>query len=109
MLWATHSVFIAGVAGAAGASIGSSPRGLSDMFENINITDLAVHEYYDGSIQGVDFLLSGDNATNLLCSAASPGFPSPVITCGDTKYRFALYPGKDVQYALRIYHELGIG
>jgi len=85
-----------------------NPQPNPNSYENIDISDLFVSERPEnGTVEGVSFLLSGKDADNLRCNASSPGFPSPVITCGTSKYRFALYPGDETQYALRIYHELG--
>jgi len=74
--------------------------------ENVTIADLVVREHYDGTLESVHFVLSGRNATDLICSADAPDFPSKVYTCGDSKYRFALWTGTQWKYALRIYHEL---
>lgn len=79
------------------------------MTEAVEVSDLFVNREVNGTVNGVSFMISGRNATNLLCQKTKPGLPSEVITCGDSKYRFALYPGKDVDYSLRLYHELGIG
>ncbi|EOD43152.1 putative major allergen alt [Neofusicoccum parvum UCRNP2] len=75
-------------------------------YENIDISDFTVRK--NDGIQAVFFKLSGKNATDLDCSASNPGFPSDVITCGETKYRFALYPGSTTEFGLRLYHELGL-
>ncbi|KAL0261902.1 Effector protein PevD1 [Diplodia seriata] len=75
-------------------------------YENIDIADLTVRK--NDGIQSVSFKLSGKDATDLDCSASNPGLPSDVITCGETKYRFALYSGTESEFALRIYHELGL-
>jgi hypothetical protein len=62
----------------------------------------------NGTVRNMSFKLTGRNATDLLCAKTDPDFPSAVITCGDSKYRFALYPGKEFEYSLRLYHELGL-
>ena len=81
--------------------------------ENIDIGELLVrkNETADATdINAVYFKLNGTDATNLVCQASNPKFPSDVITCGESKYRFALYPGSDdYEFALRLYHELGVG
>lgn len=75
-------------------------------YENIDIADFTVRK--NDGIQSVSFKLSGKDAKDLDCSASNPGLPSEVITCGETKYRFALYSGQESEFALRIYHELGL-
>jgi hypothetical protein len=80
-----------------------------DTREDINITSFTVITTEQGKVMSVSFLLTGDNATDIQCVAQGLDFPSPVYTCGDTKYRFALWTGKTETYALRLYHELGIG
>ena len=63
-----------------------------------------------GSIDVVDFKLEGDDAHALGCTAQSPAWPNPaeVATCGSSKYRFSLHPGRDgSEFGLRVYHELG--
>ncbi|KAF2758027.1 hypothetical protein EJ05DRAFT_476302 [Pseudovirgaria hyperparasitica] len=77
----------------------------STSYENIDIADLYVRK--NNGIQAVGFKLSGNDGSAIDCSASTPGFPSDVITCGETKYRFALYPGQTTEFGLRIYHELG--
>lgn len=74
--------------------------------ESIAITDFYVRKVTTGPV-AISFNLTGTNATDLLCSSSDLGFPSAVIICGDSKYRFALYPGTATDYALRLYHELG--
>lgn len=82
-------------------------------YENIDIADFTVRkdvgkEQAD-SVSVVYFKINGTDATDLVCEASSPAFPSEVVTCGESKYRFALYPAEDEPYefALRLYHELG--
>ncbi|KAL1638573.1 Effector protein PevD1 [Diplodia intermedia] len=75
-------------------------------YENIDIADLTVRK--NDGVRSVSFKLSGDDAADLDCSASDPGLPSDVITCGGSKYRFALYSGGESEFALRIYHELGL-
>ncbi|KAI9151369.1 Effector protein PevD1 [Paramyrothecium foliicola] len=84
--------------------------------ENINIKDFLVRKYNEPNgtvtINVVDFKLSGDDATDLSCTAQSPEWPIPseVVTCGDSKYRFSLQPGSEEgeEFSLRVYHELGL-
>jgi len=92
----------------ASAAANDTPR--TSRYEDVAISDLYVRKFPEnGTVTDVSFRLSGSNATNLGCSRSDPGLPSPVFICGDSKYRFALYPGKTTEYALRVYHELGIG
>ncbi|KAJ0325739.1 hypothetical protein COL5a_007247 [Colletotrichum fioriniae] len=76
-------------------------------YENIDIADLSVRKQQNGTVTNVSFLLSGNNATDLACQGTT-GVPSDVITCGESKYRFTIRPGKETEFALRIYHELGL-
>lgn len=76
-------------------------------YENIDIADFTVRKN-DGAVQSVSLKLSGKNATDLDCSASNPALPSEVITCGATKYSFALVQGSTSDYGLRVYHELGL-
>jgi len=79
-------------------------------YEDVAIADLHVRMFPEnGTVMDVSFLLSGRDAANLSCSRHAPELPSAVFACGDSKYRFALYKGKTVDYALRVYHELGTG
>ena len=78
--------------------------------EDIAVADLYVRMLPENNtVTNISFRISGDNATALDCIRQDPGLPSPVFTCGDSKYRFALYKGKVTDYALRLYHELGTG
>ncbi|KAI4860898.1 hypothetical protein F4820DRAFT_452472 [Hypoxylon rubiginosum] len=88
------------------------------MSEDVSITGFAVHKAgangtSPGVVDGVGFVLSGEDATDLSCSATATqvtsGLPTDVITCGDSKYRFALLAGPDSStFTLRVYHELGL-
>ncbi|KAI1842612.1 hypothetical protein JX265_012605 [Neoarthrinium moseri] len=105
--------FFTSVAAACGTLAIASPVA-RDFSEEISVTDFYVHEALingttEATVDGVSFLLSGENATNLECSAQT-GIPSEVFTCGDSKYRFALYPGESSSsgFTLRLYHELGL-
>ncbi|KAI0471744.1 hypothetical protein GGR56DRAFT_88984 [Xylariaceae sp. FL0804] len=92
-------------------------RSAAAMSENVSVSDFTVTETIgtaaNGSttvtVSGVSFLLTGDDATDLECDAAT-GVPSEVITCGDSDYSFALYPAPDgyAAYTLRVYHALGV-
>jgi hypothetical protein len=100
---------------AAAAPASNVARQDSDPSENIEIKDFLVRKYNEDSgsvtINVVDFKLSGDNATDLSCTAQNPPWPEPteVFTCGDSKYRFSLQPGQEggEEFGLRVYHELG--
>ncbi|KAF4303572.1 putative protein elicitor [Botryosphaeria dothidea] len=94
------------IAAAAPTSPQSSSPPDPNTYENIDIDDLYVRK--NDGIQSVSFKLSGKNATDLDCSASNPGLPSEVITCGESKYRFALENGETTEFALHIYHELGL-
>ncbi|KAF6794979.1 hypothetical protein CSOJ01_13557 [Colletotrichum sojae] len=76
--------------------------------ENIDISNFYVRKQQDGTITNVNFLLKGDDAADLACVGDNPGLPSDVITCSDSKYRFTLREGSESEFALRIYHELGL-
>ncbi|KAI1259954.1 hypothetical protein F5Y18DRAFT_407686 [Xylariaceae sp. FL1019] len=84
-----------------------------DMTEDVQITEFYVHQALvngttRGVVDGVSFVLNGENATDLDCSAQT-GLPSEVISCGDSPYSFALYPGESsYDYTLRLYHALGV-
>lgn len=100
------ATFFAGLAAAVPAP---QSTGAPDpaTYENIDIAEFTVRENADGSLMATSFLLSGEAAANLTCSASDPSLPSEVYICGDSKYRFALVPGSEYKYGLRIYHELG--
>ncbi|KAL0937218.1 uncharacterized protein CTRU02_206949 [Colletotrichum truncatum] len=77
--------------------------------ENIDISNFSVRKEQDGTLVNISFNLSGDDAKDLLCESANPELPSTeVVTCGDSKYRFTLKEGSETEFALRIYHELGL-
>ncbi|PHH92677.1 hypothetical protein CDD83_6095 [Cordyceps sp. RAO-2017] len=82
--------------------------------ENIRISKFLVRKNAapDGTtIRVVDFKLDGDDAHGLGCTVQAPAYypkPSEVSTCGSSKYRFALHPGNDTEFSLRIYHETGL-
>jgi hypothetical protein len=110
------TVFVAAFAALAAAAPSPKKSHKTDTrpYENIDIADFFVRKSQalgsdKKTIDAVSFKLSGDDAHDLLCSASNPGFPSEVITCGDSKYRFVLEPGSDKEYefGLTIYHETG--
>jgi len=74
-------------------------------YENVDIDSFFVR-YNTSDINAVSFTLSGDDATDLACSASNVELLQ-VYTCGTSKYRFALTNGTDAQFGLRLYHELG--
>ncbi|KAG9255657.1 uncharacterized protein F5Z01DRAFT_550652 [Emericellopsis atlantica] len=99
---------------AAAAPKATSTPPNPDSYENVDIADFTVRKEQAAgqdtptAINSVSFKLSGDDATDLACSASNPDFPSEVITCGDSKYRFVLQPGSDdAEFGLTLYHELG--
>ncbi|KAI0023641.1 hypothetical protein F4780DRAFT_59145 [Xylariomycetidae sp. FL0641] len=105
----------AAVLSATGALARPSLR--RDYTELIKVSDFNAHEALSVAPNGtqlatvdyVSFTLSGEDATGLSCEAET-GVPSEVVTCGDSKYRFAVYPGSSSgNFALRLYHELGVG
>ncbi|WQF82699.1 Putative alternaria alternata allergen 1 [Colletotrichum destructivum] len=101
---------LATVAALFGASAIAAPAPQEDAprpSENIDIADLSVRKQQNGTVTNVSFLLSGDDATDLACQG-NTGVPSDVITCGDSKYRFTIRQGTETEFALRIYHELGL-
>ncbi|KAI9901062.1 hypothetical protein N3K66_002879 [Trichothecium roseum] len=80
--------------------------------ENVDISDLTVRKTSGEptTIQSVSFKLKGDDADGLACEASNPAFPSEVITCGESKYRFVISAGEpadESEFGLRVYHELG--
>ena len=82
---------------------------LAQTTENIDIRDFSLWKSEDGTPLSASFKLSGDDATDLSCSVDPiPQIPTDVITCGETKYRFALENGSESEFGLRIYHELGL-
>ena len=88
------------------------PQPNPDMYENIDISDFTIRKNQgpdQTKINVVSFKLSGENATDLTCEKSNPALPSDVITCGESKYRFALKEGTDdYEFALDLYHELGL-
>ncbi|ETS73948.1 hypothetical protein PFICI_13814 [Pestalotiopsis fici W106-1] len=85
-----------------------------DYTEDISITDFYVHKAIangttNATVDGVSFLLTGENATDLACSAQT-GIPSAVFSCGDSPYSFALWEESEStgEFTLRLYHALGV-
>lgn len=74
--------------------------------ETVTVTDLIINQSND-HLDAVTFKLNVDDG--ITCSASNTTFPSPVVSCGTSDYRFALVPGKEVIYTLRLYHDLGSG
>jgi hypothetical protein len=74
-------------------------------YENIDITDYSLRTN-NGTIQSVYFKLSGENATDLVCkTGVIPSLPAPVVTCGDSDYRFGMVGPMNGDYGLAIYHQ----
>ncbi|USP82864.1 hypothetical protein yc1106_10138 [Curvularia clavata] len=87
----------------------------SECGEMVTITDYSLRWNFN-QVESVSFKLSGNNATDLECTSPSGAIqqiPSPVYTCGDSKYRFGLQPVQsgfnmnDPQYNIAVYHETG--
>ncbi|KAH8595608.1 hypothetical protein B0O99DRAFT_622262 [Bisporella sp. PMI_857] len=79
--------------------------------ENVDVSGFTVRKHGEAGTtwDAVEFSITADNATDLICSASNPAYPiSEVYTCGDSKYRFALLTGEENEFALRLYHELGL-
>lgn len=80
-------------------------------YENIDISDFSVRKTSGEptTIQSVYFKINGTDATDLVCSVSDPAYPSKVITCGESKYRFAIAPAavEPYEFELSLYHELG--
>lgn len=74
-------------------------------YENVDISDLYVHQAVDMAtaqvtgVDGVEFTING----NVTCSAQNPGTIGQVFGCGSTAYSFGLLNGTTSQYALSIY------
>ncbi|RYO96229.1 hypothetical protein DL764_007506 [Monosporascus ibericus] len=81
-----------------------------NFYENIDISDLYVwKDHPSDKVTGASFSLTGRNATDLSCEVQDiEKFPTGVITCGDSMYRFALDKGESTEFALHLYHELGV-
>ncbi|KAI1654761.1 hypothetical protein F4813DRAFT_392277 [Daldinia decipiens] len=85
--------------------------------EDVSIADFSAHKTgvsgtAAGAVDGVSFKLTGTGAKDLSCSAAAnqiaSGVPTNVITCGDSKYRFAVTENTDASsFTLQIFHETG--
>lgn len=103
---AAATALFGAIAAAAPASPQSTAPPDPNTYENIDIADLYVRK--NEGIQSVSLKLSGKNATDLDCSASNPGLPAEVFTCGESKYRFAIDKGETTEFALHIYHELGL-
>ncbi|XXG95733.1 hypothetical protein Hte_002003 [Hypoxylon texense] len=114
----TVATLLFGASALAAPSVPHAARQDDDpMSEDVTITDFAVHKAgangtSAGVVDGVGFVLGGEDATDLSCSATADevaGLPTGVVTCGDSKYRFALLAGPDSStFTLRVYHELGL-
>lgn len=79
-------------------------------YENIDITDYSLRRN-NGTIQSVYFKLSGENATDLVCeTGAIPSLPAPVVTCGDSDYRFGMLAPANgtTEFGIAVYHQTGV-
>jgi hypothetical protein len=81
--------------------------------ESVTVSKLSIHSI--GSpvgvkIESVSFVLNGDDAKNLKCSAKDVSFPIPdeIYPCGDSNYSFTLWEGeKGAKFRVMIYHDVG--
>lgn len=91
---------------AASPAATPAPRG-----EDVTISNFTAREDKTPTgqdVKAVSFTLDGRDATGLSCSASNPGDHSEVITCGDSKYRFAIWGVDGGSFNLRVYHETGL-
>lgn len=76
-------------------------------YENIDITDYSLRK--NNGIQNVSFTLKGETGEDVQCSIGkTDSLPSPVVTCGDSPYRFGLIEptdGATGDAGLAIYHQ----
>ncbi|KAK7757156.1 hypothetical protein SLS62_000705 [Diatrype stigma] len=80
--------------------------------EDVRIASFSVSKgETDGALQNASFKLSGNEATDLDCSADLAGktLPTEDFTCGTSTYRFALDKGDSTDFALVINHESAEG
>ena len=76
----------------------------------VTISNLSISIAYNSdTIDSASFELSSIGATDLVCSATSPGLNWTTFGCSDSNYLFALGLGVNATYALRILHQLGLG
>jgi hypothetical protein len=78
--------------------------------ETVDITKFFLRKNTEkGTIDSVDFLLSGDEATDIQCAISNPTLPSETTTCGDSPYSFVLTAPKDdsSEVTLALYHQTG--
>ncbi|RGP73159.1 major allergen alt [Fusarium longipes] len=81
--------------------------------ESVTVSKLSIHSV--GSpvgtrIESVSFVLNGDDAENLKCSAKNVAFPIPdkFYPCGDSDYSFTLWEGeKGAKFRVMVYHDVG--
>jgi hypothetical protein len=75
-------------------------------YENINIKNLFVRKTGD-KVVAVDFKLSGDDVTDIVCKNGPVELGANLATCGDSQYRVSLIKGKTTDFGLAIYHQTG--
>jgi hypothetical protein len=98
-------------AAAALAAPAAIPQDVPAYVETVTVTKFFLRKNTEtGTIDSVDFKLSGDDATDISCAISAPTLPSETITCGDNSpYRFILTKSTDAtrEVELSIYHQTG--
>ncbi|KAE8367087.1 hypothetical protein BDV27DRAFT_155323 [Aspergillus caelatus] len=95
----------------ASFALAAPPVDIGDIDEYVKVTDLEITRAAFGKVTDVSFKLSGDDATNLACSAKNPTLGYEVADstrCGDSDYLFNLLRGEDTGYALAVFHEFQV-
>ncbi|GJC83321.1 effector protein PevD1 [Colletotrichum liriopes] len=78
--------------------------------ETIEISNFSVRQLQNGTITNVNFsFISSEDDKALDCEGINPGFPSTVITCGQSYYRFKLGNGIKTRFSLSFFHQLAPG
>ncbi|KAK6714769.1 hypothetical protein QX201_005621 [Fusarium graminearum] len=81
--------------------------------EKVTVSKLSIHSVgspVGTSIKSVSFVLNGDDADNVKCSAKNVAFPVPddILSCGDSNYAFTLWEGeKGAKFRVMVYHDVG--
>jgi hypothetical protein len=97
-------------AAAALAAPAAIPQDTPTYVETVTVTKFFLRKNTEtGTIDSVDFKLSGDDATNISCAISAPTLPSETTNCGDSDYRFVLTKSTDAtsEVELWIYHQTG--
>lgn len=106
--------FFAGIASAilgASFTLAAPPVDIGGINEYVKVSDLEISRAAFGKVTDISFKISGDNATNLACSAQNPTLGYEVADstrCGDSDYLFNLLRGEDTDYALAVFHEFHV-